>query len=328
MMDYKKIYDKLMYTRYTLKPDRIIERKNKTKYFEAHHIVPKFMKGDDTDSNLVLLTFREHFIAHLLLYKHCLAQKKYVHGAYNSLQIMMEVGCNRKHDDTTNHDLFKCSKTYEHKKNQYWDNYDATMHHMYGKTHSDDVKAKLSQLKIGMICVKDANTDTTIGFVSNQHENVLSGKWIHTSKGRIATNDERAILSDLNSGNKNNNYSGISTSEVLDAVVSFHTQNGNKFELQKWYSYCKDHKISYGLKYRFGTHKNFISSIRNHFANKGILFNYTPYDRSNRTKYKPKIKRIWVTNIEKNILIPANELTEYTKLGFKQGRTYDRNRTH
>lgn len=36
---------------------------------EIHHIVPRSMGGQDTKDNLVKLTYREHFIAHLLLYK-------------------------------------------------------------------------------------------------------------------------------------------------------------------------------------------------------------------------------------------------------------------
>jgi len=36
-------------------------------YYERHHIVPKCMDGDNSESNLILLTAREHFIAHKLL---------------------------------------------------------------------------------------------------------------------------------------------------------------------------------------------------------------------------------------------------------------------
>jgi hypothetical protein len=36
-------------------------------YTEFHHIVPKCIGGSDDDENLVLLTYREHIIAHMLL---------------------------------------------------------------------------------------------------------------------------------------------------------------------------------------------------------------------------------------------------------------------
>lgn len=38
-------------------------------YYERHHIIPKIMGGDDLPSNLVYLTAREHYVAHLLLMK-------------------------------------------------------------------------------------------------------------------------------------------------------------------------------------------------------------------------------------------------------------------
>jgi hypothetical protein len=38
-------------------------------YKETHHVIPKCIGGDDSSSNLVDLTAREHYIAHILLAK-------------------------------------------------------------------------------------------------------------------------------------------------------------------------------------------------------------------------------------------------------------------
>lgn len=38
-------------------------------YFEIHHIIPRCLGGDNSEENLVMLTGREHFIAHILLWK-------------------------------------------------------------------------------------------------------------------------------------------------------------------------------------------------------------------------------------------------------------------
>jgi hypothetical protein len=46
-------------------------------YFEMHHIVPKSLGGNDDKSNLVALTAREHFIAHILLTKMLIGPSKY-----------------------------------------------------------------------------------------------------------------------------------------------------------------------------------------------------------------------------------------------------------
>jgi len=60
IMDYKLHYDKLI--------QRAKNRKLNG-YTEVHHIIPKCMNGEDYKENLVELTAREHFIAHLLLFK-------------------------------------------------------------------------------------------------------------------------------------------------------------------------------------------------------------------------------------------------------------------
>lgn len=64
-MDYTKHYNLLV-------SDRKLRGIDKTKlsgYYELHHIVPRCLGGSDDTSNLVLLTAREHYIAHVLLSK-------------------------------------------------------------------------------------------------------------------------------------------------------------------------------------------------------------------------------------------------------------------
>lgn len=64
-MNYTTIYDNIIAKGKTRGNDKL-----KLDYYtEAHHIIPKSLGGTDEVSNLVLLTGREHFIAHLLLSK-------------------------------------------------------------------------------------------------------------------------------------------------------------------------------------------------------------------------------------------------------------------
>lgn len=73
-MNYQKIYDDLMSSRLLLKQQRHTNKKQGT-YFEGHHIIPKAKGGTGTSSkglnhpNIVLLTAREHFLAHWLLWR-------------------------------------------------------------------------------------------------------------------------------------------------------------------------------------------------------------------------------------------------------------------
>lgn len=55
-------------------------------YYEKHHIIPKFMGGSNTKENFVLLTAKEHFVAHMLLVK--MVESSLRHKAIFGLNIM------------------------------------------------------------------------------------------------------------------------------------------------------------------------------------------------------------------------------------------------
>jgi len=63
-MDYKKVYDNLIFTRKLLNRKKI-----EGVYYEKHHILPKSLGGSNNNDNLILLTPKEHLFAHLLLAK-------------------------------------------------------------------------------------------------------------------------------------------------------------------------------------------------------------------------------------------------------------------
>lgn len=68
-MDYKKQYNALCNTRKVLDRQKSPECSEGYVYYDLHHILPKFAGGSDDKDNLVLLTAREHFLAHWLLAK-------------------------------------------------------------------------------------------------------------------------------------------------------------------------------------------------------------------------------------------------------------------
>ncbi|MDC8773567.1 HNH endonuclease signature motif containing protein [Roseateles albus] len=61
LVNYQAAYDSLM--------DKARWRITLTCYSEWHHVLPSSMDGRDHPSNMVLLTAREHYLAHLLLYR-------------------------------------------------------------------------------------------------------------------------------------------------------------------------------------------------------------------------------------------------------------------
>lgn len=63
-MNYKQNYnDYLAYVK------TLNRSKNEGTYYEEHHIIPRSLGGSDEASNKVLLTSREHYLAHYLLMK-------------------------------------------------------------------------------------------------------------------------------------------------------------------------------------------------------------------------------------------------------------------
>ena len=61
-MNYQKIYDQII--------DRARKEQRAKKqgtYYEIHHILPRCMGGSNKKENLILLTAREHFLAHWML---------------------------------------------------------------------------------------------------------------------------------------------------------------------------------------------------------------------------------------------------------------------
>jgi hypothetical protein len=89
-MNYQKLYSNII-TRAKSRDTNI------DAYFEKHHIIPRCQGGQDTKDNLVFLTAREHFIAHLLLVK--------MHPGHSGLikaAMMMSVCSSNNQQRTTN----------------------------------------------------------------------------------------------------------------------------------------------------------------------------------------------------------------------------------
>lgn len=62
---YKKVYNQLIESR----KSRGLDKSKLDGYYEKHHIIPKCMGGKNEDSNYVLLTYREHILAHMILHR-------------------------------------------------------------------------------------------------------------------------------------------------------------------------------------------------------------------------------------------------------------------
>jgi len=153
-MNYKKHYDAL-----------IESRKNRTLsndiYTEIHHITPRSMGGSNDESNLIKLTAKEHYIAHMLLAR--------IYGGSMWLPIMRMSGNMKipsyaydharkrhseymKNNNPSHREDVKKKLSEANKRAGKWqgDSNPSRVNHprgMLNKTHSDDTKKKMSESK-------------------------------------------------------------------------------------------------------------------------------------------------------------------------------------
>jgi hypothetical protein len=137
-MNYEKVYNDLIIRA----NNRLIEG-----YSENHHIIPKSFGGSNKDDNLVRLTAREHFIAHLLLYK-MQTTKRRIHQMLTAVVVMSG-------KDKFNSRLYESAKkefSILHSerisgKNSFWygSNRIGELNPFYGKEHTAQTKQKISK---------------------------------------------------------------------------------------------------------------------------------------------------------------------------------------
>jgi hypothetical protein len=105
-------------------------------YTEKHHIFPKSIFGKN--NRIVVLTAREHYIAHALLEKICI--KRY--GLNDNKTIKMMYAYNIM----SNRGVYN-SILYETFKKRFIENNRGENHPMFGKTHSEKTKVKMRKNK-------------------------------------------------------------------------------------------------------------------------------------------------------------------------------------
>jgi hypothetical protein len=178
-MNYKKVYDNIIES---AKENALVRKEEKINcgvYFENHHIIPKFLGGRDDETNMVLLTAREHYICHWILYKINPCKE----NAFSWWMMSNNPG-NKYHTDRKR----QTSRSYEYAKKAF-SLHIGDVHR--GKPLSQEHKNKLSQSKKG-------------------DKNYMYGK--------KHTEERKKHLSEINKGEKNKFYGKTHTPEVRKRI--------------------------------------------------------------------------------------------------------------
>lgn len=192
-MDYLKIYNKIIERGKQRIPDNNIK-------YENHHIVMRSMGGKDEKENLVLLTLREHFISHRLLWLihrnkqtawafrlMCYKNKKWSSKIYEELKSIL------KHNDSTKLKMSNSKKgikfSEEHKQNLSI-SFKGRPSSMKGKKFSTQHKLNLSKSKKGKSFGKGRKASEEFRIrMSLSHKGIkLSEDHKNNMKGKIPWN--------------------------------------------------------------------------------------------------------------------------------------------
>lgn len=207
-MDYKSIYDQLI--------ERAKTREELQGYTERHHIIPISIGGPNESSNIVVLTGREHFIAHWILVKLYPTNssiiyafwmmscrfKQYSSRAYQEakeMHILNHTGF--KHSDETKRHISEIRK----KQGNNWK----------GKHHTEEAKENISFWR--------KNENRIVNPVTEKHRRDGISK---SSLGKKKSETHRANIAAAKMGEKNPQF-GKPHKRIICEKCGFNTSSNN-----------------------------------------------------------------------------------------------------
>lgn len=241
-MNYEKIYNSLIDKR---KRELCTDR-----FVEIHHVVPRFCGGTNDKSNLVALSLREHFIAHLLLYKMYLHTPKR-NAAAAALQFFVRT-CKGYRSEF-------CERNSK----------------MYGNIKRE-VYTVLAERMEGQLSAKCAVTGERVGRVKVNDPRIISGELIHTSSGRTYTDQQLANKPDR-SNERNPNFKRLTPEielimfdalrGVVKSVGFSHRKKTIDAINEKLVpnAFNADISVAYFIS-KYGSWKSFVQSAEKHFG--------------------------------------------------------------
>jgi hypothetical protein len=279
--------------------------KNQGIYYERHHIVPDFLfknrkrtgpkghlDGDpDGPENIVLLTFSEHLLAHYYLYE-IYKDTRYAYSAGSALQ------------------FFFVKATGNHKRQLQLSEIDKKFLEEMSTLRLIG-NSSISKARKGKMPAVDAITRGKIGSVPVDHPNVISGKWIHHSKGVPA---KKCIHRKSGKGENNPNYKALTSDRrkrLWQCVVNSCQDGYLKLRLLKInmeHEFSEFKKISTKwIENNYGTVDKLVDETN---ENLNLNIQWSSYHRSTQQRLRASAhssKHRWYNNGVKNIRVTNEE---------------------
>lgn len=201
-MNYFNLYNNLIESRKLRIPEE-------NQYYENHHIIPRCLKGSCKKENLISLTPKEHFIAHLLLFKFTTGKDKVKMGY--ALHMMTKVI--NEHQDQRKINSRKFSKL----KLQIYEIIKGSDHPSFGKKMSTEFREKMKSIQSGE---KNSMFGKVPWNKGKTKETDLLVKLIgEKQKGKIFSQESRKKVSDSNFGKVRSKESRLNYSKAKKGQI-------------------------------------------------------------------------------------------------------------
>lgn len=163
---------------------------------ENHHILPKSLGGTDSPDNLITLSIREHYIAHLILWK--------AFGGKMSTAFHNMINFRR-------YKIYMTSRQYSELREDFINSMSGDKHPFYGKHHSADTKKLMSETRKGMPSHRKGKK------LSKSHTNNIKTclKGNAYREGKLHSEESKKKISEAITGNKNPFYGKKHSPETI-----------------------------------------------------------------------------------------------------------------
>lgn len=214
------------------------------------------MGGDESKSNLVLLTAREHVIAHVLLHKSHPDNDKLGLAVWEMLGITGKAKQKRVRPKSWQIELARKAKSEAMmgdknpaKQASFIEKTSGANNHFYGKNHTAETKKKISDAKTG----KKLGQDT----IAKMKERWRVRPHPFVGRNHKEETKEKLRAKALSRGNEYN----LKISQTLSGVYQITLPDGRKLNTRNLKGFCRDNNLNDAhmhkvIKGKYSQHKN------------------------------------------------------------------------